>query len=232
MRQRWALSDTKRWREEYNKHAKTFVRVGDAPTDRSWSEPVGTCFRDRAPVRSDEARRGLDLTVLVLREGSTIPGFSVGLIREGGAREGDAEDGRGRRRDLALRRRGSLVPVRHALRAMPGPDLEWESHFDDADGRGVGGSIVRVAIDPPRPSACFQRLVPTRSSAPPQTIAAIPAHCGTVDRFLFLTASSTGPIFASCVFLGVAEAAVGEAECPGDDQYEGGDTACFPFSVS
>jgi len=129
VKQRWALSDTKRWREEYNKHAKTFVRVGDAATDRSWSEPVGM-FLEIVP-QSDPTKlvAGSDLTVLVLREGSTIPGFSVGLIREGGAREQMQKTDAGGAATLHLDAAGRWLLYGTLMRAMPGPDLDWESHF-------------------------------------------------------------------------------------------------------
>ena len=31
----------RQWRENYTKHAKTFVRVGEPNDDRSWAQPVG-----------------------------------------------------------------------------------------------------------------------------------------------------------------------------------------------
>lgn len=37
----WRSGPSKRWREIYTKHAKTFLRFGRSRTDRSWAEPVG-----------------------------------------------------------------------------------------------------------------------------------------------------------------------------------------------
>src|SRR5207344_3255729 len=83
VRQRWLATPAKRWREMYSKHAKTFVRVGDTGTDRSWSEPVGM-YLEIVP-QSDPTKivAGGELSVQVLREGGTIPGFAIAVSRDG-----------------------------------------------------------------------------------------------------------------------------------------------------
>jgi uncharacterized GH25 family protein len=129
VRQRWQASG-QRWRERYTKHAKTFVRVGEAGPDRSWSQPVGM-YLELVPQSDPTALTdGDDLTIEVLRDGSSLPGFAVGSVREGAASVGALQksdagglvtvhlDGAGR-----WLLRGTL------LHAAPGPDVDWESHF-------------------------------------------------------------------------------------------------------
>ena len=129
VRQRWQANGA-RWRELYTKHAKTFVRVGDPASDRSWSEPVGV-YLELVP-QSDPTTLvdGDDLTVQVLRDGRSLAGFDLGVVREGGAAAGPLLKSDG----------GGLVTVHFdgagrwllrgtLLHAVPGPDVDWESHF-------------------------------------------------------------------------------------------------------
>src|SRR5580765_4555705 len=59
-----------------------------------------------------------------------------------------------------------------------------------------------------------------------------PCPLRNVDRFLFLDRQLDRTDLRLVRVLGVAEAAVGEAECPGDDQYEGGDAHASHCSFS
>jgi uncharacterized GH25 family protein len=129
VRQRWAATPGKRWREMYSKHAKAFVRVGDAGSDRSWSEPVGM-FLEIVP-QSDPTKlvTGGELSIQVLRDRGSIPGFSIAVSREGSSREQmQKTDGSGVA-TFHFDAPGHWLVHGTLLRAMPGPDIDWESHF-------------------------------------------------------------------------------------------------------
>jgi uncharacterized GH25 family protein len=129
VKQRWLATPGKRWREMYSKHAKAFVRVGDGGSDRSWSEPVGM-FLEIVP-QSDPTKLvvGGELSVQVLRDRSSIPGFSVAVSREGSAREQMQKTDGGGLATFKLDAPGRWLVHGTLLRAMPGPDVDWESHF-------------------------------------------------------------------------------------------------------
>lgn len=129
VRARWEAGG-RHWREQYVKHAKTFVRVGEPASDRSWSQPVGM-YLELVP-QSDPTTLvdGDDLVVEVLRDGSSLPGLAIGIQREGGGSAGSM-----RKSDA-----GGLVTVHFdgagrwllhgtLLHAAPGPDFDWDSHF-------------------------------------------------------------------------------------------------------
>lgn len=130
VRQRWLATPGKRWREMYSKHAKAFVRVGDASSDRSWSEPVGM-FLEIVP-ESDPTKlvAGGELSVQVLRDGDTISSFAIAVSREGSARGQMQKTDGGGVATFHLDTPGRWLVHGTLLRAMPGgPGVEWESHF-------------------------------------------------------------------------------------------------------
>jgi uncharacterized GH25 family protein len=129
VKQRWLATPGKRWREMYSKHAKAFVRVGDGGSDRSWSEPVGM-FLEIVP-QSDPTKlvAGGELIVEVLRDGGTIPSFSIAMSREGSPGQQMQKTDGGGLATFKLDAAGRWLVHGTLLRAMPGPDVEWESHF-------------------------------------------------------------------------------------------------------
>src|SRR6185295_10010495 len=130
VKQRWIASGAKAWRELYAKHAKTFVRVGDvAASDQSWSRPVGM-YLEIVP-QSDPTRlvAGSELGVLVLRDGSSVTGVTVAAQREGGAAAQMQRTDPGGAATVRLDAAGRWLIRCTVLRAFPGPDVDWESHF-------------------------------------------------------------------------------------------------------
>jgi uncharacterized GH25 family protein len=125
----WEKSASKRWREIYTKHAKTFVRVGEPGGDRSWAEPVGVTL-EIVPERDPTALVvGDDFTVRVLLDGRPLPDFPVGFAaadqKTGTTRKTDA----GGRASIRLDRPGWwLVKGTHLERSTK-PDADWVSHF-------------------------------------------------------------------------------------------------------
>jgi uncharacterized GH25 family protein len=120
---------TKRWREVYSKHAKTFVSVGEASADRSWAEPIGMALEIVPEKNPTTLRAGDDFPVRVLRNGSPLPNFSLGIVREGNSlSEFQTTDAEGRV-TFQLGRSGKWLLRATELRPSNKPATEWESDF-------------------------------------------------------------------------------------------------------
>ena len=130
IRQAWETAPPPRlWREEYSKHAKTFVRVGQPPEDRSWSEPAGMTL-EIVPEKDPTAlHAGDELPVRVLRKGTPYPSFPVGLVREGDANGTIQRTDADGRVTFRLDRAGRWLLRGTDLRRSSKPSLEWESDF-------------------------------------------------------------------------------------------------------
>ncbi len=129
IRAAWTQSKSQRWREVYTKHAKTFVRVGQVEQDQSWAEPVGMALEivpEKDPTR---LHAGDDFPVRVLKNGTPLAGFPLGLIREratqGLIQKTDAEG----RTTFTLKRAGKWLLRGTELRRSSDPNHDWESDF-------------------------------------------------------------------------------------------------------
>ncbi len=74
---RWKRPEA--WKEIYTKHAKTCLAVGDAPTDLSWSEPVGQRLEIVPVTDPCKTRAGQSASFQLLYEGKPLAGASLGL---------------------------------------------------------------------------------------------------------------------------------------------------------
>jgi hypothetical protein len=122
--------EPKRWREEYAKHATTFVRVG-APdaSDTTWRVPLGAAL-EIVPERDPTALRAGDtLAVRVLRAGAPAAGFVVGARREGETTPAFARTDAAGRALIPLPRAGRWLLAGTDLRPVSEPDLTWRSDF-------------------------------------------------------------------------------------------------------
>lgn len=129
LRQEWAGMKEPRWRESYTKHPKTFARVGQPPSDRSWAEPAGM-FLEIVPEKDPTAlKAGDDFPVRVLKDGKPFAGFSLNAISagetKGETRKTDA-DGRVTFRVSAA---GRWLLRGTDIRRSSQPDTDWESDF-------------------------------------------------------------------------------------------------------
>lgn len=129
IRQAWQNSPTKRWREVYQKHAKTFVLVGKPVGDRSWAEPVGMAL-EIVPEKDPTALRiGDEFPVRVLKQGAPLAGFPLGLVCEGDKhgrlQKTDAEG----RALFRLSKAGRWLLRGTELRKATQPESDWESDF-------------------------------------------------------------------------------------------------------
>jgi uncharacterized GH25 family protein len=129
-RKQWAeTKEPKRWRESYRKHAKTFVRVGDAKADSSWREPVGM-FLEIVPEKDPTAlRAGDDFPVRVLKDGKPLGAFSLGIVAEDDPKGSIQKTDESGRATFRLDKAGPLLLRGTDLRRSTKQDVDWESDF-------------------------------------------------------------------------------------------------------
>ena len=125
----YAGKGTKPWREVYSKHAKTFVRVGRSKADRSWSEPVGLALEIVPEKDPTMLRAGDDFPVRVLRNGTPLADFSLGIVREGKTNRSFKRTDFAGRAVFKLPRAGKWLLRGTELRSSQKPATDWESDF-------------------------------------------------------------------------------------------------------
>ena len=124
-----AMPEPRRWRESYRKHVKTFVRVGDGASDRSWAEPVGSPL-ELVPEQDPTALRpGDQLTVRLLRGGAPAPGLGVAMVRAGETAAVHRQTGADGRASFALEHDGWYLVRATDVRPATDKNLDWESDF-------------------------------------------------------------------------------------------------------
>jgi len=128
--QAWfAGKGTKPWRELYSKHAKAFVRVGRPKADHSWREPVGMAL-EIVPEKDPTAlRAGDDFPVRVLRNGTPLADFSLGIVRAGKTNRSFSKTDSAGRAVFKLPRSGKWLLRGTELRSSQKPAVDWESDF-------------------------------------------------------------------------------------------------------
>lgn len=129
LRKQWAEMKEQRWRESYTKHQKTFARVGEPASDRSWAEPVGT-FLEIVPEKDPTAlKAGDNFPVRVLKDGKPFAGFSLNAVNAGQPKgvtlKTDAEGRVVFRLDAA----GRWLLRGTDIRKSNQPETDWESDF-------------------------------------------------------------------------------------------------------
>jgi uncharacterized GH25 family protein len=130
IRREWAAAEeSKRWTEIYEKHAKTFVRVGEVGQDESWAEPVGMALEFVPQKDPTTLVVGDELAVRLLEEGRPVPNVQVGIVHEGNAqsevRRTDAEG----RTSIRLHRPGRWLLRATVLRKSANNEMDWKSDF-------------------------------------------------------------------------------------------------------
>jgi uncharacterized GH25 family protein len=129
LRKQWAEMKEQRWKESYTKHQKTFARVGEPTSDRSWAEPVGT-FLEIVPKKDPTLlKAGDDFPVRVLKDGKPFAGFSLNAVGagqpKGETRKTDFEGHVTFRLDAA----GRWLLRGTDIRKSNQPETDWESDF-------------------------------------------------------------------------------------------------------
>jgi len=129
LRQQWAEMKPRRWRESYTKHPKTFARVGEPPSDRSWAEPVGM-FLEIVPEKDPTAlKAGDDFPVRVLKDGKPFAEFSLNAISTGEPKGDTRKTDKVGRVTFRLGREGRWLLRGTDIRKSNQPDTDWESDF-------------------------------------------------------------------------------------------------------
>lgn len=129
LRKEWAEMKEQRWRESYTKHQKTFARVGDPASDRSWAEPVGT-FLEIVPEKDPTTlKAGDDFPVRVLKDGKPFADFSLNAVSagqpKGETRKTDADG----RVTFRVDAGGRWLLRGTDIRRSKQPETDWESDF-------------------------------------------------------------------------------------------------------
>lgn len=125
----WSAGGADRpWRENYTKHAKTFVAVGSA-SDKSWAAPVGMALEFVPESDPTRLAVGSELSVQLLREGEPLSDFPVGMVGS------DPTLGKNRKTDskgrvsFRLERKGWVMFRATEIRPAKEKGADWESHF-------------------------------------------------------------------------------------------------------
>lgn len=129
LRKQWAEMKEQRWRESYSKHQKTFARVGEPTSDRSWAEPVGT-FLEIVPEKDPTMlKAGDDFPVRVLKDGKPFAGFSLNAVSAGQTKGETRQTGSDGRVSFRLSTAGRWLLRGTDIRKSNQPETDWESDF-------------------------------------------------------------------------------------------------------
>jgi uncharacterized GH25 family protein len=129
LRKQWAEMKPQRWRESYTKHQKTFARVGEPASDRSWADPVGT-FLELVPEKDPTTlKAGEDFPVRVLKDGEPFAGFSLNAV-SAGQTKGETRKTNGEGRATFRVGTGGRWLLRGTdIRKSTQAEIDWESDF-------------------------------------------------------------------------------------------------------
>jgi uncharacterized GH25 family protein len=129
LRKQWAEMKPPRWRESYTKHPKTFARVGEPPSDRSWTEPVGM-FLEIVPEKDPTAlKAGDDFPVRVLKDGKPFADFSLNAVSAGEPKGETRKTDKDGRVTFRVGKEGRWLLRGTDIRKSNQPDTDWESDF-------------------------------------------------------------------------------------------------------
>jgi uncharacterized GH25 family protein len=130
LRKQWAeMKEPRRWRESYTKHPKTFIRVGELQSDRSWAEPVGM-YLEVVPEKDPTALRvGDEFPVRVLRNGTPLADFALNAVSAGESKGETRKTDADGRVAFTLKKAGRWLLRGTDIRKASGGDADWESDF-------------------------------------------------------------------------------------------------------
>ena len=129
LRKQWTEMKPQRWKEFYTKHQKTFVRVGDPTSDRSWAEPVET-FLELVPEKDPTTlKAGDDFPVRVLKDSKPFGGFSLNAVSAGETKGETRKTDSDGRATFRLGKEGRWLFRGTDIRKSNQPETDWESDF-------------------------------------------------------------------------------------------------------
>jgi uncharacterized GH25 family protein len=129
LRKQWAEMKEPRWRESYTKHPKTFARVGDPQSDRSWTEPVGMSLEIVPENDPTRLKAGDNFPVRVLKDGKPLAGFSLNAVSAGDPKGQTQKTDSNGRVTFTLSREGRWLLRGTDIRKSSQADTDWESDF-------------------------------------------------------------------------------------------------------
>lgn len=138
IREQWnRLKGKTKFKEQYTKHAKTIVSVGDSKNstndtseiviDKSWSEPLGLTFELVPVTNSLQVKSGDMFEVQALKRGKPFESLSIGWMQSGSPQRHFATTDSSGIVRLKLEGRGPVVLYSVDLRLKA--DDTWESDF-------------------------------------------------------------------------------------------------------
>ena len=130
LRKQWTDTPSpKRWRESYAKHAKTYVRVGDAKAAYPWRGETGMGLE--IVPGSDPTRivAGDTVSFGVVYKGKRMTRFTLAVFREGAAKAEFITTNRAGRALFPAAAAGNVLLTGVHLRRVHEPSLEWRSDF-------------------------------------------------------------------------------------------------------
>lgn len=128
VRQAWESAKGPRpWREVHTRHVKTFVRVGRPKDDLSWSQPVGLPLEVVPDKDPTALRAGDDFPVRVLKNGSPVADFPLGIVHEGSTNRVVKQTDATGRAVFRVARSGQWLLRGTELRSSKKPAIDWES---------------------------------------------------------------------------------------------------------
>lgn len=129
LRKQWAEMKPQRWRESYTKHPKTFARVGEPESDRSWAEPVGM-FLEIVPEKDPTVlKAGDDFPVRVLKDGKPFADFSLNAVSAGEPKGETRKTDKDGRVTFRVGKEGRWLLRGTDIRKSNQPATDWESDF-------------------------------------------------------------------------------------------------------
>ncbi|MBL8152117.1 MAG: DUF4198 domain-containing protein [Blastocatellia bacterium] len=126
IRETWQQG-SKRWREVYTKHAKTFILVGKS--DDSWSSPVGLGLEIVPEKDPTKLHSGDTLPVRVLKKGKPFANFSISFVNSLGKQVDQKHTDKDGRVEFSVNQAGRWLMRGTDLRKSSKPRVDWESDF-------------------------------------------------------------------------------------------------------
>ncbi len=127
--EQWSRSADQAWRETYVKVAKTFIRVGDARSDGSWTEPLGASLEIVPTSDPTDLFEGQTLGLRLLWNGKPLADLAVGAAAAAPAKALLLKTDPEGRVAFRLDRPGPWLLRATLIRPVAGQAGAWESTF-------------------------------------------------------------------------------------------------------
>ena len=120
---------TRRWRERFVKHAKTFVRFGVDDDAAAWSRPMGAAYEILPEADPTTLTAGDSLPVRVLKNGQPLGGLQLAAVRDRKVTGGFVATGADGRALISLPEAGWWLIRGTELRQRDASGTRWDSDW-------------------------------------------------------------------------------------------------------